>query len=586
MLHRTMALIVALAVTCGAAVGQDSIDFSDVGMYGQDFEVLDFTCLKFYGPRDEETYEKYAQRIRDADERGQFVLVCLYTYDRVTLEGPIEDYLANTDDLLQHLPLELIDIVCPSEENIAWNNGLAVQNALYDHIKENYDLTVYQWFTPYDTPHAKVRADGWIIDPYRLNAQEFRKYLMKYVATGLPVINCINASPEIEPWSSSQDQVDVCREFNIPMFFYAVDGIHGSPYVWMQTDEPRLARWRGWFFRVREMCHETDTSRLPLPSANWSYGQPVEVAGDQESRFEYADDFLSQKFIDDATIDGFLALRWDGWEERLGLLGGESASLTYHLWSAFEMRRPVLAADFQPVEGAEATLSASWSADGHTWHEMTAGQPLADFGGQNLWVRLAMSADGPADQPAAWLSDLTIGGETVPPEERAVRIEPVHRGGRFEWIDDFQAPRSMHLAQIDGARYLNWDRGRVWVQGQDGETVRSTLRWHFTSERPFEEVRIAVETYSHRSLAAHNEIGVSLDGEELLISETTGGREDASGRYVGTISFNLSEDERFKGATDFWVHVTMINAARKQTNRSNSIRRLEVTGVLGEEAQQ
>lgn len=130
------------------------------------------------------------------------------------------------------LPLDLVDIVFLSEENIAWNNGLEIQNALYDHVKaEHPDLPVYQWFTPYDTPHAGLRADGWIIAPYRLNAQDFRTYLMKYVATGLPVINCVNASPSVGAFQSSQDQVDICREFNVPMFFYAVDGIEGSPFI-------------------------------------------------------------------------------------------------------------------------------------------------------------------------------------------------------------------------------------------------------------------------------------------------------------------------------------------------------------------
>jgi len=584
---RLMIAVMTLLVCtlAGPALAVDALDFSTVGIYGRDFEECDFTNFKFF-PRPE-NYERYAQMVRDADARGQFVMVGLYTYDRVSLKGPIEEYFRATDELLDALPLELVDIVFLSEENIAWNNGLEIQNQLYDHVKQRYpDLTVYQWFTPYDTPHAGVRADGWIIDPYRLQTQDFRKYLMKWLSTGLPVINCINASPEVGAFSSSQDQVDVCREFNVPMFFYAVDSMQGSPFIWMQTDEPELATWRGWFFRVREMCHATDVSRLPLPGAQWSYGIPMEIAGGADNRFTYIDDFSDTKFIDDATIDGFLSLRWDGFGRRLGVLGGDEATLTWHLWSAFEIRAPAVSLTVVPEEGATGRVALSYSADGNTWREMAAGEALADFAGRNLWVRAQLSAQGPPDEPALWIDDLTISGETVPPAERVVQIVPANRRGNFEWRDDFRSTRAMHQAIIDDGEDLQWERGRVGIRGQDGRAIRPTLRWHFSAERPMRDVTITVESYSHQQLGAHNEIGVSLDGENLLLSETTSGRENASGRYVGTITFDLSGDERFADATDLWLHVTLVNTAGVATGRSNDLRLVEITGRLAEEAGQ
>lgn len=578
----TIALLTLLACAALPALAVDRLDFSTVGIYGQNFDFCDFTCLKFF-PRPE-NYERYAQWIRDADARGQLVMVGLYTYDRVTLKGPIEEYFRATDELLAALPLDLVDIVFLSEENIAWNNGIAIQNQLYDHVKAGHpDLPVYQWFTPYDTPHAGVRADGWIIDPYKLPTQDFRKYLMKWLQTGLPVINCVNASPEVGAFSSSQDQVDVCREFNVPMFFYAVDGLQGSPYIWRDTDDPYLATWRGWFLRVREMCHATDAARLPLPSADWSYGTPVEVAGGADNRFTYADDFASQKLVDDATIDGFLATRWDGFEQRLGILGGTPVTLTWHLFSAFEMRAPSVSASLTPVEVATARFALSWSADGLNWADLQPDQALPDFAGRNLWVRLRVSADGPPGAVAAWLDDVTITGETVPPVERIVRLEPISRRGRFEWRDDFESTRALHQALIDGGDDLEWTRGSVGIRGVDGRALRPTLRWHFAAERPLRDVTIAIQSYSHQQLSARNEIGVSLDGENVLLAETTAGREDASGRYVGTISFDLSADERFGDARELWVHVTMINSAGVKTNRSNDIRLIEVTGTIAPE---
>ncbi len=574
---RTALVALAIALAC-AAHGAD-LDFSKVGIYGRDFECCDFTCLKLYGPRDAETYAKYADLIRAAHERGQYVLIGLYTYDRVALAKPVEEYIANTDDLLANLPLELVDAVVLSEENIVWNNGLAIQNQLYDHVKAKWDLTVYQWFTPYDVPNAKCRADGWIIDPYRLQTQDFRKYLMKYVVTGLPVINCVNASPEIDAWSSSQDQVDVCREFNVPMFFYAVDGLQGSPFVWMLTDKPRLAEWRGWFFRIREMCHDTDISRLPLASSEFSPGQGIEVAGGEDNRFEYADDLLTLKFIDDATIAGFGSLRWDGEAEKLGVLGGGEATLTYHFLSEFEMRAPTVAATFEPVGASGAVLGLSYSTDGEKFAELAAGEALTAFAGQNLWVRLEM-AGGEAEAVGGWLSDLAVQGESVPPAERIVRIAPLNRRGKFEYEDDFEATRALHVAEIDGGELLEWVRGKVQVYGTPGIKVNSTLRWHLVAEKPMTDVRVLIESYSHQQLGAHNEIGLSLDGENALVSETTSGRENATGRYVGEIEMDISADERFAGATELWVHFTMVNTSGVKTGRSNDIQTLQVTGTL------
>jgi hypothetical protein len=381
--------------------------------------------------------------------------------------------------------------------------------------------------------------------------------------------------------------VDVCREFNIPMFFYCVDPLQGSPFVWMKTDEPSMARWRGWFFRTREMAHATDTSKLPLPSTNYSAGQPVEVAGNEENQFEYADDFLGLKFVDDATINGFLSLRWDGESERLGLLGSETpptaGSLTYHLFSEFEMHSASVAASFEAEPDSGAALTVALSPDGFTWQEAGPDQPPGEFKGRNLWVRFTMQATGgEAGRPAGWLSDLAIRGECVPPAARQVEIAPAHRRGDFRYRDDFEAQRYLHLAHIEGGEDLEWERGRVGVRGADGRVVQSTLRWKLVAERPMSKIRVTVESYSHKQLAAHNEIGVSLDGENLLVTETTAGKEDPSGRYVGTVELDLSQEERLAGVGEFWVHFTMINKATKRTNRSNDIRRLEVSGQLAE----
>jgi len=323
---------------------------------------------------------------------------------------------------------------------------------------------------------------------------------------------------------------------------------------------------------VREDCHATDTASLPLPSAQRSYGIPVEVAGDETGIFAYTDDFSGQKLIDDATIDGFLDTRWDAFEERLGIVAGETATLTWQLWSTFEMREPSV--NVASEGGVETSLQ--WSADGNTWSDAELGETLGELGGRNLWVRLTATAG----DKTGWLDDLSISGGNVLPEERVVRIAAKNKRGAFEWVDDFEAPRSLHLAQIEGGEELEWVRGHVQIRGHEGQQVRPTLRWHFIFERPLEDATVTIESYSHRSLSAHNEFVVSLDGETPLLTETTSGREDESGRYVGTIEFDLADDERFEGVTELWVEATLVNGAAVPTNRSNDLRELRISGQM------
>ena len=308
-------------VNVGAGEAPARLDHSHIGIYGTLFDFCDFSVYKFHTPENDEQAEGYAKRLHEAYENGKANLVLIYTFDRVSMERPIEQYIADTDKLLDALDLDDVCAISLSEENVTWNNGLEVLNRLYDHVKQRYPgLTVYQWMTPYDVPHPKMRADGWSIDPYGYGTQDFRKYLMKYFVQGKPVIACLNASEAVASWESSEDQVGVCREFNIPMFFFGTEPLYGGTMGWRDWDDPRITKWRSWVMEVRRQVKEMGTDGLPLPSADYSPGQPVEVAGNEQDRHEYVETFDGLKFIDDARITGFLKMRWNGEEEALDVV--------------------------------------------------------------------------------------------------------------------------------------------------------------------------------------------------------------------------------------------------------------------------
>jgi len=581
---KLLVCLLAMVIAGLGAAGGDAparLDHSDIGIYGNCFDFCDFSVYKFFTPESPKQAENYRKMLHDTRVKGKRNLVLIYTFDRVSMSRPIEEYIANTDKLLDTLDLDDVYAISLNEENVAWNNGLKVLNRLYDHVKRRYPgLAVYQWMTPYDVPHPKMRADGWIIDPYGYGTQDFRKYLMKYMVEGKPVIACLNASDWVASWESSQDQVDVCREFNIPMFFFATDPIHGGTLTWRDWEDPRITKWRSWVMEVRRQVKQMGTEGLPLPSADYSPGQPVEVAGDKQGRYEYVEAFDGLKFIDDARITGFLKMRWDGQKEVLDITPGRggiaTASLTYHLWSEFEMSAPEVMVAGRVNGNPVSSLRVEMSKDALKWVNLppvkadaqgrvryTGSPPEKDeFTGRNIWVRLI--AKGGGEGPfACRLDEIRLRGKCAPPERKEVALKPW--GSRHVvYTDSFEAPRYLYLA------------------GAQGRKVQVELRYKFVAESPMENIKVTMDSFAHRQLGSYNEVGVSLDGEEIIARETTRGKERDDGRYSGQEVLDLSNDERFQGVKQFYVHLIMVNAAGVKTNPSNRIHAFRVDADLEE----
>jgi len=534
--------------------------------------------------------------------QGKLNLVGLYCFDRIKHSKPVEEYFANADRMLAAIDQKKVHAYFLSEENVYWNKGLETLNAIYDHVKSRTDVPVYQWYSTPMVHHPKQKADGWIVDPYGMRKERFRKYVMKYVVLGKPVINCQHATPlgrfavkDPDVHVATQEQIEVCREFNVPMFFYCVDNKYGSPSIWLHSDEPKVVQIREWILGEISKIRATDTSKLPLTSANYSTGQPIPAAGDAQNRFVFEDtfhDLRRQSFIDDAFIDGFLMLRWDGQAERLHVKAKQGARdrvrLIYHFTSEFELS--CMAATLTGSVAGDAQATVSLSINGHRFeHEAVAGRPGAftlvansegneEFVGKEFWVRVqAQVGDKPAE-PAA-LDALRVTCQVKPPEKREVALKP-DENGRVAYTDDFQTQKHLHLAEIENLGEMEWRRGSVGTHGVKGRRNEVVLRQKFTCERPLSNLRLKVESYAHRSLGSFNIIGLSLDGKEPLIEDTTRGKErkegKAKGKYQGTLELDASGDDRFAGVKEFWVHLTMANQAGSLTKTSNRIMSYEV----------
>ena len=139
------------------------------------------------------------------------------------------------DGMIERDVLQCFAGIVLAEENVTSRAGILTD--LYNHIKANYDVEVYQWWSPYSTvPNYLVPADGWVIDPYELGGVDFRRYAQRYMVTGKPVVVMPWAGwgPSMPEWTTTQwdtynSQLDVCREYNLPASFfwvlYNADGV-------------------------------------------------------------------------------------------------------------------------------------------------------------------------------------------------------------------------------------------------------------------------------------------------------------------------------------------------------------------------
>jgi hypothetical protein len=573
-------------------------DFSTVGVYGiglpprgaageEAFGFCDINLPKIaYFGTDREP-RNLSGRIRE----GKINLPIIYPFDRLSHSRPLAEYVANADVIMRSLEPDLgsIQAVILGEENVLANRGLEILNGLYEHITAHWPVAVYQWLQE-PAPPAELKADGWVLDPYGCSREGFRRLLTKHLVTGKPVIDCIVASPyrdaPLEP--KSRWQVEICREFNVPMCFYCVydpnmEG-QGSAYAWWSTDAPRIVACRQWLLGVVKEAHGTAAGALPLPTAERSDGHPIRVAGDETGRYHYAEDFSGTTFVNYADIDGFRSLRWDALRKAFILEPRrdpkESVTLTYHFYSDSEMAQP--RARLLAQTGGAAAITLALSRDGRTWSSPATAQNRAEapaegaleagddeFRGKEFWVRIAGTVPGDA---SAVIDNLAITCQVTPPPERQVVLQP-DQEGRVTYADDFQSQDYLHLGQIDNAESLFWtylEHEGGYVLGIRGTGQRVVISRKFVAAVPLENIKVRMRSFANqRNLASCNTLAVSLEGQNRLWEDSTADKEaDANGGFRGWLTLDLSADPRAQAVREFWVHMEMRGGGRASSESS------------------
>lgn len=606
---RTLAAVVG-AYLLTASVSADvprELSFRTLGFYGLQLDLGDFAYLKFSytEPSHKENITRYNAALEEAHDAGKLSLVGLYTFDRVSHKQPIDTYLTNTDTLLEGLRRDLIHAVCLGEENVTWNKGSEILNALYDRVTGKWKLECYQWLSMPYPPQGQVKADGWVLDAYGYDYDTFRRHLAKFVITGKPVVVCVNATApgakhaaeQIlpgQPGSAAEAQMRICREFNVPVFFYAVDRNFGNVHGWLRDSDQETVRCRRWAMDWISRAHEERPGGLPLVSADYLEARPAEVCGGIDHAFAQQYDFSATDFLNSAGVEGLSKIRWDGMTGKLLLEGNqrpEVARLFWHLTSPLEMDA-LTAAVTGRAEGKGARVTGAVAPDVLHWSPSRREVPreaedvqlesslAANWRGREAWVMLEMFAP-PGSRVA--IDTLSFRGRTRPPADRTIRLAPGPERAVL-YHDDFSSPKLIHFAEVEPREELQWQAGNWFITGKQGGANSVRLRIHFTSDKPLAEAEVKVGALAWtRDHNASIRLGLSANGQTLLTSRNTTDlpQDERYHRFSGEVSLPLDEAEELRGTRDFWLVIEMVNSSGVKAGPSNLLNSLQVLGRAG-----
>ena len=335
---------------------------------------------------------------------------------------------------------ELLHGLAISEENTTYTNA-DLMDCAARHALDKYGVPVWQWLSPPAPPAPSVAASGWVYDAYGPDYEWFRKHTMKYVCMDKPIHAMVWASDPT--WyikypngqaliEDTNEELAILKEFNIPTSLFAVAQPGGSVTQWKGKNNPDMAAIREWAQQVRrDMQRVAPGMRKRMDSANDSPGVPIEVALPGNIPMLYEDDFTAFRWIDDASIGGFLNLKLTNEpEERPGyLLAKNRAEVPVEATLVYEFKSPEYSLSNIRVRLDSAAPAASnsrnqlaLSLDKKTW-PLTAEQAGNDHidsitlaadnsfikGAKSVFLRIRMQNDGgPGHAPANRLDRLRV----------------------------------------------------------------------------------------------------------------------------------------------------------------------------------
>jgi len=502
-------------------------------------------------------------RLQAARREGLINVVQLHYKDRWS--GDRKETLAKLNAWLTQTDLSLVDAVHFSEEQPY--NASAWLDPLYEAVKaHDPTLPVYVW--PSYPMGPLGRADGYVYDAYGEGYMGSRKKLLPFLRTGKPLILCVDASG-FSDYRLAREQLMMCHEFDIPVYFFAANNGSGSYNAWYGERTAALSACRNFMFSAMEFqrrCGDPD----PIAAGDFLWGEQIGLAPDAQGNVSYR-----WSEFGEATVYGFTRLNIA--DEALSVAGDAEVALDYQFWSLLPVTGARLAltvgADSAPasirVEQSRCGRRDDWRPIAPTVLDGAPAYAVGD-GGHEFRLRITLS-------PGAVLHGGHLSGRSEIPADRTLNLDTHFDGWRkkirFHQKLDLGLWRGM--ATVDRPELLA-DSASLALQGKPGSGVSVAVVEKFTSEYPLQDIAVRLTGMSHSALGGAFALGVSLDGETILYHGKADRDPRSDGLFEGTHTVDLGGAPEFSGIRDFYVHMIQRNGSGLKTNTSSRLNVLEI----------
>ncbi|MCF7854150.1 MAG: hypothetical protein K9N51_05070 [Candidatus Pacebacteria bacterium] len=514
------------------------------------------------------------QSLKTARERGVFTVIQFeepsrWQGDPEATEAVLREWLENNEDALP-----LIDALHFWEENPY--NAARWLNPLYDIVKEYSDLPVYVWYSMPLGPGG-AKADGYCYDFYGQDYTSTRKKVIDYLSTGKPLVMCIDASG-FSNLKAAREQVMVCKEFDIPAFYFAADGGTGSCNNWLYGYKPPYIPRRNFMFSAMEFQRRSRGDH-PLTSADFVWGDPVEVVPDSQGNIE-----LSWQGAGGATIYGFTRLTGAVKDLRTN---GQNIVLDYQFWSRWPVRSASLElaiegnAEHIQVEQARYGMAGPLDSYPDPWR--TVGPEPAvedaslhfDLGDTGHESRVRITLSGPSG--AVTLKHATLAGKTEIPENPVILLDPWFDGwrGGIRYRQDLTSGQWRVLGRIDKPQLLEAGKTPA-MKGVSGYGRGVEIVQAFSAHCPLDNIVVRLAGESLGNLGGSFDLGISLDGQTIVAEGTRSPSPNGQPPSRGTYTADLSDNTMFSGIKQFYVHMIQRNSSGIESNIGSRLKRLEI----------
>ena len=481
---------------------------------------------------------------------------------------------------LERTELSAIDAVHFSEENP--HGAARWLDPLFDLVKSaDPDLPVYVWPSYPLGPLGK--ADGYLYDAYPASYDQFRKKVVQFLATGKPLVVCLDGSG-YSKLSTARQQLMLCRDFNLPVFYFTADSGSGSTNNWLGKPTASLAAWRNFVFSAMEFQRQSG-GWAPVSAGGLVWGDVIELAADPNGRVDYQWNGLGK-----ATVYGFDRLLFD--KKKATLAQDSDVKLDYQFWSLFPVTRGKLLLEGKSLSdeavGDRLRVERSRCGQADQWTEVSRIHPsetlcyeLGDIG-RECRVRVTLLGEVASEQSVAF-SGGRLSGIMALPVDGAIPLEAYEDGwrGGIRFRQAFATGLWRSVGKVDLPDLLE-SGDQLAMRGQAGRAVEAVVVQKFRSRRPLGNLQIRLTGYSHSSLGSSFWVGFSLDGRHVLHrgTPTTAPRKD--GYFRGIHALDASHIAELQNATQFYVHLAQRNHSGIRSQVSSRLELLEIDADLAD----